>query len=91
MEIRLAPCIFVGVRLASVIPSPEPHSSGSCLALGLPFLKEERKLIDSSPCCLLVLVEHWQNEVCSRRGMEIEQWNCWSMCVLAHIGGQAHL
>ena len=53
--------------------------------------KEELKLIDSSPCCRPVLVEQLQNEVCSRRGMEIEQWNCWSMCVLAHIGGQAHL
>ena len=31
------PCIFAGVRLASVTPSPEPHSSGSRLALGLPF------------------------------------------------------
>ena len=34
------PCIFAGVRLASVIPSPEPHSSGSRLALGLPFFFE---------------------------------------------------
>ena len=39
------PCIFAGVRLASVTPSPEPHSSGSRLALGLPFFFILRKKI----------------------------------------------
>jgi len=42
--------------------------------------KEELKLIDSSPCCRPVLVEQLQNEACSRRGMEIEQWNLINDC-----------
>lgn len=42
--------------------------------------KGEHKLIESSPCCRSVLVEHWQNVVCWRRELEIEWWNLTNDC-----------